>query len=333
MMKIQEREVAAVSSLWKRNPKTLFMNQKGWKPSPTLWMLQRKPGLARGSRFLAHIKGIPLLHLPGSMTVEAAVVIPMFLFFFLNLMSAIEMIRLHGKLELALWENGRAMAVSGYAYDRIFGDGKNEESDDAMWEEVVWELGSTLLSDLVISNAVVSDVGRDYLEESPLTYGENGLVFLESSYGEDDCIDVKVTYQVSPVFRIPGFKAFRMANRYYARAWTGYPVGGEENEEAIDSVYVTPYGEVYHVSRDCSYHKRSIGAVRLWEVYNLRNSSGERYVLCQICRGEGRQMVYVTPDGSRYHENQDCASLKRTIITVERVAAEARYRPCSRCAM
>ena len=319
-----------MSSLWNRKLLTMVNHQKGRKPSPTLRMLQRKISLARGLRFQAYIKGIPLLHLPGSMTVEAAVVIPMFLFFFLNLMSAIEMIRLHGNLELALWENGRVTAAGGYAYDKIFGDGASAETDDAMWEEVIWKFGTTFLSDLVISNAVVNDVGKDYLEESPLTYGENGLVFLESTYGEDDCIDVKVTYQVSPLFRIPGFTSFRMANRYYVRAWTGYPVGGEA---APDCVYVTPYGEVYHVSRDCSYLARSIHAVRRSQVYRLRNSGGERYVLCQICRGTGREIVYVTPDGSRYHERQDCASLKRTIIAVERAAAGARYRPCSRCAL
>ncbi|MBR5248872.1 MAG: hypothetical protein IKV59_02015 [Lachnospiraceae bacterium] len=274
--------------------------------------------------------------LGGSMTLEAAVVIPMLLFFFLNLMSAIEMVRFHGNLELALWKNGRIMAVSGYAYDKIFGEGESEVTADAMWEEVVLELGVTLLSDLAVRNAVVCDLGRDYLEKSPLTYGEKGLVFLESSYGEDDYIDVKVTYQVSPMFCIPGFKSFRMANRYYARAWTGYAVGkvgGEQGSEAVlDRVYVTPYGEVYHMSRDCSYLKRIISVMSLSEVYSARNSSGERYVLCRVCAGQGVRIVYVTRDGSSYHEKKDCPSLKRTIITLERLAAEAEYRPCSKCA-
>lgn len=316
-----------MSSLCKKSLVTIVKHHTKRKPSPTLQMLRPKESLARGLRFKSYIKRIPLLHLlrskrdevaeygcgryglGGSMTVEAAVIIPLFLFFFLNLMSAIEMIRLHGNLELSLWKNGRVMAVGGYA-------------------------GSALLSDFVMYHAVVDDVGKEYLKESPLTYGEKGLVFWESSYGEDDHIDVKVTYQVSPAFRIPGFQSFRMANRYYARAWTGYAVGGEEgHEEALDNVYVTPYGEVYHVSRDCSYVTRSISALRLSEVHSARNSSGERYVLCRICAGEGQDIVYVTRDGSRYHERQDCLSLKRTIITVERLTAEAKYRPCSRCAM
>lgn len=319
-----------MSSLWKTIFIIISKHRIKRKPSPTLQMLKSIESLAQGLDLQSYIKRIPLLHFPGngrkeadsvpwgkhglggSMTVEAAVVIPMFLFFFLNLMSAIEMIRLHGNLELALWKSGRIMAVSGYAYDR-----------------------TSLLSDLAVGNAVVDDVGRDYLEESPLTYGEKGLVFLESSYGEDDHIDVKVTYQVSPIFCIPGFKSFRMANRYYARAWTGYMVGGVEGEqggeEVLDRVYVTPYGEVYHMSRDCSYLKRTISAMRFSEVHIARNSNGERYVLCRVCAGKGTEIVYVTQDGNRYHERQDCPNLKRTILTMERLAAEAEYRPCSKC--
>ena len=38
----------------------------------------------------------------GSMTVEAAVILPLLLFFFLHIMSAVEMLRLHVKLTFAL---------------------------------------------------------------------------------------------------------------------------------------------------------------------------------------------------------------------------------------
>ena len=42
----------------------------------------------------------------AGMTVEAAVVLPLFLLFFLNLSCAMEMIRLHGNLQLALQDVG-----------------------------------------------------------------------------------------------------------------------------------------------------------------------------------------------------------------------------------
>ena len=61
----------------------------------------------------------------GSMTVEAAVIIPLLLFLIWNLTSVMEMLRLHSRLELALWKYGKVMAVGSY----LLAD--NEEPDNA----------------------------------------------------------------------------------------------------------------------------------------------------------------------------------------------------------
>ena len=66
------------------------------------------------------------------MTVEASIVLPLFLFFFLNLGCAIEMIRLHGNLQLALWQIGSKMAVYGYALD----SGEQPENSDGWWRDL-----------------------------------------------------------------------------------------------------------------------------------------------------------------------------------------------------
>ena len=47
------------------------------------------------------------------MTIEAAVVLPCFLFFFINLSSSLEMIRLHGNLEYALHNAGNEVCLYG----------------------------------------------------------------------------------------------------------------------------------------------------------------------------------------------------------------------------
>ena len=49
----------------------------------------------------------------GSMTVEASIVLPLFLIFFINLSSSIEMIRLSGKLDTALWSIGSDLSYYG----------------------------------------------------------------------------------------------------------------------------------------------------------------------------------------------------------------------------
>lgn len=290
--------------------------------------IEKRPAIKRTSLFT--FRQIIQSRLRASMTVEAAAVLPLLLFFFLNLTSAIEMIRLHGNLELALWESGRRLAVYGYL---------EQTGKDAGQEQALESWGFKELTDLAVPNLVVrSDViryaGRSYLEESPLTYGAEGLNFLESEFlNEEDCIDLTVTYQVSPEFRIPGFSSFRMVNHCYIRAWTGYELKEEEeDQQKEDYVYVTEYGTVYHESLNCTYLKLSVRPVTLSEAYMLTNSAGESYTLCWLCRDENMNgRVYITDDGNRYHYSPDCPSLKRIIHTIKRSEAQ-RYRPCSRCA-
>lgn len=267
-------------------------------------------------------------YLGGSMTVEAAAILPLLLFFFLNLTSVIEMIRLHGNLELALWESGRRLAVYGYLEQAEV----QEEEGAAAKEWGLGDLAGVAVPNLYARSEVIRYTGREYLDQSPLTYGAAGLNFLESDFlNDEDCVDLTVTYQVSPMFRVPGFSAFRMGNRYYIRAWTGYNLASDIDEEQ-DYVYVTEYGTVYHETLECSYLKLTTRSVSLAEAYVIRNSKGEQYTLCWVCRDEKMGgCVYVTADGNRYHYSAVCPALKRIIHTINRSEA-GKYRPCSRCA-
>lgn len=311
-----------MSPLWKKNDKVTIVNLIK-KPSLTRNGNNKIISLARGLWINRSIEGIPLpVEISGSMTLEAAMVIPLFLFFFLNLMSSVEMLRLHGNVAAALWENGRIMAVSGYAYD---GEGS---------ESKLLEAGGVLLSDLAVSAALVTQLGQEYLDSSPLTHGKNGLNLLESSYMEEDCIDIKVTYSVSPAFTTPGFRSFRMANRYYARAWTGYGVWSEVLTE-VQYVYVTAYGEVYHMREDCSYLVRKAEQVSLTQVRLRRNDRGQSYQVCLQCASWAEngvvKGVYITSDGEKFHYSLECPALKRTVNSIAYEEAIKRYRLCSKC--
>lgn len=336
-----------MSSLWNlsvtRKPKIYK------KPSPAYQSDQFvKKSLARDSDFQKNIKkydsikGISLLicaifkrcNIKGSMTVEAAAVLPLLLFFFINLTSAIEMIRLHGNLELALWETGRRIAMYEYAIENIgsslqIGEHKQDSSS------ILASLPGTILTSAYARNEVIRYSGETYLNNSPLTYGAEGLNFLESVFRrEEDRIDLVVTYQVSAWAEIPGFSAFRMTNRYYGKAWTGYRIPGSENSIEEDFVYVTEFGNVYHETQECSYIKRTIRGVSRGEVLLICNDRGKAYTLCWLCRDaiQGSK-VFITPDGIRYHYSEKCSGLKRTVQKVQREEAAKKYRPCSRCAV
>ena len=271
------------------------------------------------------IEGISLFtSATGSMTVEASIVLPLFLFFFLNLGSAMEMMRLHGKLEVALWDVGNRLALYGYVLD----DGENPlegEKPDVWWNE----LAGVAFSYTYVKSQLMNFVGKKYLESSPLTFGAQGLQFVESDVWEgQDCFEIVVTYAVSPITDMVGFMPFRMANKYYGHIWNGYALPISEEQY----VYVTETGKVYHLDLECTHLKLSVREIPFWEIYTCRNDYGQKYDACEKCAGEGMSgRVYITEEGACYHFLRGCPGLKRTVRYLPLSEAED-YRLCQRCA-
>lgn len=310
-----------------------------WKHKRNLLTNPQRPSPKHDNETVRNRVSIERVSLPASaraklsagMTVEAAMVLPLFLFFFLNLSCAIEMIRLHGNLELALWNAGNRLCLYGY----VLGSGeeaarKAAEEDHGWWEEAA----GFALSYTCIKSEIVNYAGETYLEESPLSHGTAGLQFWESDIpADDDTVDILMTYQVSPWADIPFVRPFRMQNRYYGHLWTGYAIPGNPGEQggAADLVYITDNAAVYHESLECTHLKLSVWEVTMEEAAGSRNESGERYKSCSKCRGRPFQgTVFIAREGDFYHYDRGCPGLKRTIHTIARQQAKD-YRPCSRC--
>ncbi len=312
-----------MSLLWKGGMK---MNQQTIHRSPSPTCSKKDVNDVKNSLNAGSIEGTSLFashgkslkKAPGSMTVEAAIVLPLFLFFFLNLGCAIELIRLHGNLELALWETGNRMCVYGAALSE---------------SESLAGVGS-MFSYFYVKSEVIDYVGEEYLEQSPLTHGGSGLRFLESKMlSARDTLEINMTYEVSSFHPLANFYPFRMANRYYGHLWTGFqlPLGADGGK--VETVYVAETGEVYHVSASCTHLKLSIQEVTLQEALTERNGGGAQYVLCSLCGDMPRmETVFITDEGECYHYTKECSGLKRTIYSMSREEAAEKYRPCMRCA-
>ncbi len=277
------------------------------------------------------IKGISVLSLfkngkegrnSGSMTVEAAIVLPVFLFFFLNFLWIIEIYNLHSTLLAALREVGRELSVYAYAYDSIV-----QEEEDTGLEAFV---ENAAFSYLYVKQQLEGFAGEEYLDNSPLTYGKEGISYLSTSVlQENDVIDLVLTYQVSPFIKIAGYYPARFYNRYYGRAWTGYDVSGENEKDSY--VYIAQNAKVYHLSRDCTHIRLSVTECGAWQVDTLRNAFGSRYLPCELCVTGVQNSYYVAEAGERYHQELACSGLKRTVTTIQRSEAEKLYKLCERC--
>lgn len=172
-------------------------------------------------------------------------------------------------------------------------------------------------------NALTGDYPRDMPQEQEMAEDEE-LIIIQKSY------DINLP---AAVFAI---KSLHMEQVSIICPFTGktiVPQGEDGGDGSEQYVYITPYGEVYHKTESCIYLKPSIRKVSCQDVAALRNSSGEIYYGCERCAKSGlRQtdIVYITTYGNRYHTDETCPGLKRTISKVP-IGETGGRRACGKC--
>lgn len=289
--------------------------------------------------------------LRAGMTVEAALVLPLFIFFMAQLLYIFGMIRLQSRFLQALHETGTQMAeyafYTEYAVSDIISSAAGLTGSDTIGsletlleeESALTSLGvSLVLSETYVRSSVEEYLGEEYMDNSCLSGGASSVSYLQSQIlVSDDIIDIVADYRIAPFMSMFGLDGFSVQTRYYGHAWTGYTIG--ETAEASDDaesegetiVYITATGSVYHLSADCTYLKPSTILISAAEVDSARNSEGSKYYACEICNPTKTGTLVITEDGNRYHSSTSCSALKRTVIEVYLSQVEDSMNCCSKC--
>lgn len=255
----------------------------------------------------------------GSITVETAIVLPLFLFFCIQIISVINLFQLHSTVQAALHQETSHLAVRAYAFEQL---GADAESMAVRFAE-----------DVYLRGRVIERAGETYLNRSMIEGGGSGIhVLYQGTEDGQDTVDAVLFYRVEPVIRILGFSGFTMRNRCCMKAWTGYALSenASDGDESEELVYITETGSVYHKNRGCTHLALSVRTAKRETVSGLRNEDGAKYYPCEKCGADAGDTVFLTDQGNRYHTSLACSGLKRTVYTVPISQAEGRG-PCSRC--
>lgn len=228
----------------------------------------------------------------GSMTMEAALAVPIFFFAMLCLVYLLEMMSIQVTIRNAIYSVGKEIAQQAYS--------------------------SPMISTYGIQQHVIKNIGAEKLDKSMISGGANGINCNNSkSNWNTAVIDLSVQYQLEfPIlmFHIP---VISCEETLRVKGWTGYAQGADEMKKN-QVVYVTDYGLVYHQNMNCTYLELSIQAVEFSQIEDLRSQSGAKYYPCESCGEEiviaGR--VYLTDYGNRYHTSLECGKVKRNIYAV-----------------
>ncbi len=253
----------------------------------------------------------------GSASVEAAIVLPMFIFAMLGLVSAAGVIHTRGIVYEGLHET--ALYLAEYSFlDRQIKAGVDvgEESD----------LISNGLSAVTANTKLGEYIDDSGMVERYVDGGMAGLRIVQAELKSDDRIYIKLLYDLHIEIPIIGNIKIPCEERIRQRAYIGYDRGNDDDSEGT-YVYVAENGQVYHSSRSCYHIRLTIRQVSPADAAReCEGLSG-----CSLCaRYSGRGTLYVTQSGDRYHFSLECPGLKRTIYRVKKNDC-GDLPPCSEC--
>ena len=240
----------------------------------------------------------------GSITVEAALAVPIFFLAVVSLLYLMEIMAVRTAVRSGLQAAGKELAQE--AYVMAVASPRKLEAD------------------------IVHTIGAERLERS-IVEGGSGGIHCEGSYisVSTGIGELRASYKVHipvPVFHIPSIS---YAESMRIKAWTGYEKSllGNADDEIV---YVTETGIVYHKDYHCTHLELSIRMVPGSEIASLRNENGGKYYPCEHCGRGASGGVYITGDGDRYHSSLSCSGLKRTVYAVP-LSEVIGKGACSRC--
>ena len=255
-------------------------------------------------------------HVPlkASFTIEAALALPVFMFFAAAVIYLLIIISLQCDIQSAMEEAAGELTKKAYLT-------KQTDSDYA-------------ISYLTIRSAVFTDELKEEIEASAIKDGVSGVSSLFSEYDEETGIlDIVLTYTYVIPFLSGDLANLEFVQRVRSRAWIGDDISGDEGASSEgEVVYITPSGSVYHLTMSCPYLDLSISQISFGDVSSARNASGSRYTACtSCCKSSTYETVYITEYGTNYHSSLSCSKLKRTIIAVD-ISEVGTRSECSKCA-
>lgn len=273
------------------------------------------------------------------MSVEAALVLPLFLFFVVNILFFLDAVFVQSMVDAALEQAGGEIAEYAYFYKNAAAELSPKEEEESDGTAVMRGTAvSKIFSETFVRERCAAFLREVFGTENingnfwTLSGGLDSLSFLRSEImvGNEN-IKLTADYCLTPILKIPGMPPLHLQSEYFTHAWTGYTNDGLGGEERKNTVYITDSGSVYHRSRDCTYLRPSTRSVAAGQIGSARNRNGAKYYPCEMCRPGKSGVLYITNDGNRYHNSVSCSALKRAVREISVEDAERAMRACSKC--
>ena len=258
----------------------------------------------------------------GFITVEACMVVPLFLFFMLAMASVIMLLLAEAHIHQSLVEAAGYTAQYAYLEEQLGKKNKKVSLPDSAKQKSS-HIGNKIINYTILSTHFQEYLGEDFYVEKMVCGGKKGIIITAKQDTDNPKIYL-IEARYYGRLMVPMFQSMQipLKNRVKQKAFVGY---SKEEQETDIYVYITPEQSVYHTKRSCTHLSLS--------VYSASEHQKVNCVPCGFCGRKKRDTkgtIYLTRTTNVYHNNQSCSGLKRSVKRVKKSEVGG-LGPCTRC--
>lgn len=254
----------------------------------------------------------------GSITLEAAIALPIFIVFFIALISIINIMYLQLTIQIQLEETARNLSKTGYA-SNVFYSLSKEDQQAVLSEDksLIYHIGSAIVTIETVRQLFLDEEISSFLDNSSVLNGADGLNFLSTSLDlKNSSIDLVVTYTVTIPFIPKDLISINLANRCYVRLYMGKKLSDAKASDDM-FVYYTSKGKAYHLDKYCKY------LLNYSDISPFNSIDLSLYQPCKLCVDidydylkKHNIPVYTCLHGYAYHTTLSCPSFTGLVYRV-----------------
>lgn len=276
--------------------------------------------------------------LRASLTLEAALCLPLFLFFGFCLLMPMRIMDRQRQLQAVVESVGEDISRYAYVVYSMEGNGKNRldtgkagtdsgENRDTNEDRSPGSEAVQMLSEAYAAAAILSKIDSSWVEN---------VSFRGTDIGTNEMVHIVMSCRMRLPFSVLRLDSIPMEIVCNRRMWTGADGNRQSSDlrakdEEEQLVYIGKASTRYHLSRTCHYLYNDLQSVSAEVLDTLRNKEGKRYQPCSVCAaGVKEGTVYVMPYGTSYHKSPGCSSIIAYVQQVPLPQAE-HLGACSYC--
>ncbi len=266
--------------------------------------------LAAGSEIHPNVRRTSLFSSAcGSLTLEAAIVLPLYLFFLITVIYIFNIMHIENTFQAAMEEAARS--ISSYAY---FGS----------------DINNTPINDAILRKEFLTEEIREIADNSFIKNGSKGILCIFEEGFSKEYIDFNIRYKICLPFIPDSIISINIGQRLLFKPFIGADIKAETGD-FTRYVYITATGTVYHTSPYCSYLKHYYEVIPDSEK-DVTWSTAKGYTPCPHCSFNEPigPTSFLCLNSKVYHNKCNCIYLGVTVYKIPFESLDSQTL-CTRC--